>query len=248
MDATTKPTSSKRPLAEAIADAQAFRDLFPPETFEVWKGAGSVRRKCELVSDVDHVVIPRFGEIASGDLFGTPSTVNLLWHHLDALVAGRQLEKWVRENGQSAWGERQRAVRFRGHKHELWCADRDNWGSILAIRTGPGDFSQRLVIQIQYAGYANVDGYVVSNHDWRCVCGWAGTDPLWMPIEEARGRLDGTFVVRAPGDVRECAAYCPKCNSGCGLTRVRVPVPTEEEYFRLCRMPYVAPWERRVHA
>jgi hypothetical protein len=244
----TPEQSSKRPLSAAVEDARAFRALFPPEAFRQWKGAGSVRRRAAWVSDVDHVVIPAFGEVSSGDLFGTPQTVNLVWHHLDALVAGRQVEKWTRDDGRTVWGDLQRAVKFRGFKHEIWTADAENWGSILAIRTGPGEFSHRMVIQLQMNGFANVDGYVVNNHDWRCKCGWAGVDPLWIPSAEARLKLDGTAVVRAPGREEEAAAYCPGCGSGMGLIRQRVPVPTEEKYFELVGWPIVAPWKRRVPA
>jgi hypothetical protein len=242
----TTPAKTKRPLAQAIEDAKAFRALFPAECWQQWKGAGSVRRQAELVSDIDHVVIPQFGEVSSGDLFGTPRLVNLLWHHLDALVAGRTVEKWVRDDGRTSWGEKQRAVAFRGAKHEIWTADAENWGSILAIRTGPGDYSHRMVIALQYNGYANTDGYVVNQRDWRCRCGWAGVDPAWMLLAEARLNLDGTSVTRAPGDEKESAAYCPTCKSGLGLERVRVPVPTEEAYFKLVGWPYIAPWKRRV--
>ncbi|HEX8913395.1 MAG TPA: hypothetical protein VF796_13625 [Humisphaera sp.] len=248
----TEPETRKRPLAQARADAEAFAALFTRDHVVRWQVAGSVRRREPLVSDVDHVVVPRFGELPAADLFRTPERTNLLWHHLDALVAGRHVDKWVRANGTVCWGDKQRAVLFRGFKHEVWTADADNWGSVLAIRTGPGEFSHRLVIDLQKHGHANADGYVVSNHDWRCPCGWAGPDPAWLPIAEARrliGRLelDGTSVVRAPGDAKEAAARCPACGTGTKLFRARVPAPDEATYFRLAGAAAVpAPWDRRA--
>ncbi len=56
-------TSEKRDLASALADAQGFRDLFPPASYERWEFAGSVRRKRLSVGDVEHVVIPAFADI-----------------------------------------------------------------------------------------------------------------------------------------------------------------------------------------
>ena len=67
-----------------------------------------------------------------------------------------------------------------------------NYGAILAIRTGPADFSQKLVTAMKQGGrYRQQEGYV-------------------------------RYV--NSGDVRSC--------------------PTEEEFFRLCAVPFVEPSRR----
>jgi DNA polymerase/3'-5' exonuclease PolX len=151
-------TTTKRPYELALADAEAFRDLFPPACYQRWEFAGSVRRRRPEVGDVEHVIIPSTGTVASGDLFGTPEQVNLLWFHLDCLVRAGSVEKATYGEGASfRWGSLYRGALFRGIKHELFTAGESNWGAILSIRTGPADFSQKLVTRIKDRGVLRME-------------------------------------------------------------------------------------------
>jgi DNA polymerase/3'-5' exonuclease PolX len=76
---------------------------------------------------------------------------------------------------------------------DLFLATVDNWGAILAIRTGPDEFSKALVTHIKYR----------------------------TPYQQR----DGVLVRQVSGEV--------------------VPVPEEQEYFRLAGVPWIAP-ERRT--
>lgn len=155
-------TTARRPHAQALADAEAFRALFPPSTYERWEIAGSVRRRKPEVADVEHVVIPRFGDVQTGTgLFALPERTNLLWFHLDSLMRGMAgLEKHWYGNG-NRWGDKYRGVDFRGFNHEVFTADVANFGSVLLIRTGPADFSERMVTRLRNGGmYRQMDGYV----------------------------------------------------------------------------------------
>ena len=156
-------STDKRPLAQARADAEAFRDHFPKECYERWEIAGSIRRGKPEVADVEHVVIPRFGEVDSGSgLFAQKERTNLLFHHLDAMVRGAIVSKHWYGNG-NRWGEKYRGVDFRGFNNEIFCADENNWGAILAIRTGPADFSQQLVTEMLHRKvYRQQGGQVIS--------------------------------------------------------------------------------------
>jgi DNA polymerase/3'-5' exonuclease PolX len=60
------------------------------------------------------------------------------------------------------WGEKYRGVDFRAFNHELFMADADNWGAVFLIRTGPAEFSERVVTLIKATGmYRQQDGYLV---------------------------------------------------------------------------------------
>lgn len=128
-------------------------------TFVRWEVAGSVRRNRAEVGDIEHVVIPK---IIDGR--------NVLWERLDSLVPGiglfanpdAPLRKSIYSNGTNRWGEKYRGVDFAGVKHEIFTADEENFGCILAIRTGPAEFSKKLVTMLLHGGnFRQQDGYLV---------------------------------------------------------------------------------------
>jgi hypothetical protein len=179
-------STAKRPLHPALANAEALRELFPKSARERWEIAGSLRREEAWVGDADHVVIPAWGDRPSADLFGTPERVNLLWHHLDGLVAGGRVTKAVRPSGHLCWGASHRALVFDGVEHEIYLADADNWGAQLAIRTGPAELSQRLVNGLKRHARRNKDGYV-----WQCrTC-----ECQYYSADGCGGRCQGTGLL-----------------------------------------------------
>lgn len=210
-------TAQKRTFAQAMDDAEAFRDLFPTACYERWEFAGSLRRHRPDVADIEHICIPAFGEIdVGGGLFPQMEQVNLLWHHLDALVKRGTLAKheYGGDGGLNRWGQLYRGVDFRGFNNEVFCADESNFGATLAIRTGPADFSKRLVTGLLRLGRRNKDGKV-----WRC-----------EPCPSCRDRRDN---------------LCGMCQ-GTNLRPVKpIPAPDEWMYFQLAGVPFVEP-ERRV--
>jgi DNA polymerase/3'-5' exonuclease PolX len=166
--------TAKRDCVKAASEACCFKDLFSPNTYLRWEFAGSVRRKAGQVSDVEHVVIAATGDIPSPDLFSTPRRGNLLWHRLDELIAlkdlgepipgGSKLTKHLYPNLQTRWGERYRGVDYHRWNHvflhEVFIADANNLGPILAIRTGPALFSKMLVTKLRDRGLVQEGGYV----------------------------------------------------------------------------------------
>jgi DNA polymerase/3'-5' exonuclease PolX len=246
---TTTMNAIRRPLEQAIADAEAFRALFPPASYLRWEIAGSIRRRAVTVADVDHIVEPAFGDVeVGGGLFAQTERVNLLWFHLDALTRGAEVRKHLytihRADGETSvtprWGERLRGCDFRELKHEIWTADADNWGAQLAIRTGPGPFSQSLVVALQRQGYVNDGGYVQDKRRLTCPCGWAGA---WGGLIFTDVPAAGVRAKWKNGN--DVPAYCPGCGDGMRLEAARVPAPEEREYFRLCGMRWIRPEERR---
>ena len=92
------------------------------------------------------------------DLFGTPAAATDELHALaTALLAVGVLAHLLDKNGRPAFGEKLKRVVFRGQAGELpldlfAVTPPAQWGVILAIRTGPGAFSTRLVTQRRYGG------------------------------------------------------------------------------------------------
>jgi DNA polymerase/3'-5' exonuclease PolX len=121
-----------------------------------------VRRRKALVGDVEHVVVPRMGEVAGG-LFGDKVPINLLWQRLDELVRLGTLTKHLYGEDQTTrYGEKYRGVNFKGFTHELFCADARSWGATLLIRTGPADYSKMVVTRLLSGGlYRQRGGYLV---------------------------------------------------------------------------------------
>ena len=163
-------TGARIPLLEARQIAEEFARLFEG-CWERWVIAGSIRRQKPDIGDVEHVVIPRFAEVkvASGEpsLFGGDravkiETVNSLWAKADELLAaGVVAQAEYGETRSTRWGQKFRGMVYRGMKHEIFTADADNWGCVLIIRTGPSEYSERLVTDIKQRGvYRQQDGYL----------------------------------------------------------------------------------------
>ena len=236
-------TVTKRPLSIALAAADHFRELFDPRDYLEWHVAGSVRRNAPLIGDIEHVVIPRWEDKQiEGILFSSREPRNLVWDRLDGLLAAGRVEQHLYGNGAKRaprWGEKYRGAEHAGVVHEIWLADQVNLGSILAIRTGPADFSHRLVTDLLRAGYMNRGGYVHDRNAWVCVCGWSGPAPAWAAGDK------GDFVREVPGGGGKEAPVCPGCRQ---LNRPRpavVECPTEEKYFELAGRTYLMPEQRR---
>lgn len=181
-------TTVKRPWAQAMEDAESFRALFPAACIERWEFAGSLRRRKSEVADIEHVVIPAFGDVPRGDgLFTVQERVNLLWHHLDAMVKAGTVSKHVYGGAGYRWGDKYRGVDYRGFNNEIFCADADNWGNTFLIRTGPAEFSQRVVTRLKDGGmYRQVEGYLIHVHT---------ADRVPVPDEETYFRLAGMQYV-----------------------------------------------------
>lgn len=150
-------TATKRLRPEALKDADDLRALFEG-TYKAWVFAGSIRRERPEVGDVEHVILPRYGRAPiAGSMFGEDEETNLFLARCDELLASHHLTKheYLIQTGERAgtrqhrWGEKYRGVDFRGFMHEFFLAEPDNWGAILCIRTGPAEFSERMVTKLR---------------------------------------------------------------------------------------------------
>jgi DNA polymerase/3'-5' exonuclease PolX len=143
-------SGEKRPLGQCIIDADAFMLLFAGH-FEQWAVAGSVRRQKPEVGDIEHVVVPkpsmldRMDSLLPGSLFGGED---------------RPLAKAIKSDGRTRWGQKYRAVTFRGFTHEVFFAEPGNFGAVLAIRTGPAEFSKQCVTRALSRGMEQREGWL----------------------------------------------------------------------------------------
>lgn len=133
------------PLGMGQETAQALIDLFGLvcERIEV---VGSVRRKKPIVHDVELLLEPKT-ETREVDLFGTTETVSLF----EALYAE------VPQSGAIVpimGGSRLKRFAFRDTQCELFVMlQPSQWGMGMVIRTGPAEFSHRLVTPRSQGGW-----------------------------------------------------------------------------------------------
>ncbi len=110
--------------------------------------AGSVRRQRPEVRDLEIVAIPKPGP---RPVFGEPAYATALDAVLARLVQQWQL-RWDRETPRN--GPKYKRLVHAGtrQKIDLFLATPDNYGYILAIRTGDADFSRALVLKASAGG------------------------------------------------------------------------------------------------
>lgn len=118
--------------------------------------AGSIRRRCDMVGDIELVAIPR--QSSKPGLFG-PVLQKKTW--LDD-----HLEKYPKDYRQVRSGERLKELLFEGFSVDLFLTNADRWGVIFTLRTGSAAFSKWLVTSRSQGGARVVDRYVKDGRVW----------------------------------------------------------------------------------
>jgi DNA polymerase/3'-5' exonuclease PolX len=136
---------SKWPFAEAYAIALDILEQLKPHCDRI-EIAGSIRRKKSEVGDIEIVAIPK--PYSSG-LFenGIASVVN----------------KWEKVRGDMEYGKTKYTQRILPHgiKLDLFFATAENWGHILAIRTGSADYSHNVLAKNWVrSGFKSKEGFL----------------------------------------------------------------------------------------
>lgn len=142
--------------AQLIAD-EVYNELYP--FCERIMIAGSIRRKKPNVGDIEIVCIPKRGQQNSRKT-GKPAPI---------MGYIQTVQQWVKIKGEPWDKYTQRFVHPKGDdnlnktiKLDIFTADVDNWGYILAIRTGSAEYSHKvLATGWVRAGYRGQDGYLV---------------------------------------------------------------------------------------
>lgn len=149
-------TGVRVPLHDADWIAEGLVESLRPgcERVEV---AGSIRRGAASVGDLEIVAIPKFvTERGPGLLFSEDVERSLLDVELEALLR----EGTLRPAELPRMGDRYKAFLHRsGLQLDLFVVlPPATWGVILAIRTGPRAYSQRLVTEARRRGFHVADG------------------------------------------------------------------------------------------
>lgn len=147
----------KIPLPEARRMAEALcADLAPHCTrIEI---AGSIRRMRPMVGDIEIVCIPKEVPVDAGtDIFGNPLPCADKQRDKGFVAVVRRYTA-THVKGHAATGRYVQFITRTGVKVDLFMARPENWGYILAIRTGSAEFSQSLAWRWKKLGYEGVDG------------------------------------------------------------------------------------------
>jgi len=120
-------------LSKARAIAERFCTYLKPFCDEICI-AGSIRRECETVGDVEVVVIPK-NEFSMGQAFpeGYPGMV----------VNGSRLKRFKYPES--------------GIQIELYITNEADWGMILAVRSGSSAFSHHLAVRWSRLGWTGTE-------------------------------------------------------------------------------------------
>jgi len=158
------------PLAQAQEIAQKYIQVLSPYTTRI-EIAGSVRRCKDVVHDIEFVAVPITEE--SRDMFGSViSTSSILDAEANRLAAS--LGAILKQNGP----KKKKFGLMEGLDLELYLVTPPaQWGVIMALRTGPWQYSNQLV----------------TAKKWMTKEGRPGLLPSWLKSE------DGCLVHRETG-------------------------------------------------
>src|ERR1044071_3884421 len=140
---TTETIKRKFPRADGMRVAIELSALLNPfcERLEI---AGSLRRRKELVGDIELLLIPRFESVADG-LFDK-RLVDLADAQLTRLLSGGVIEKRLSKTGIASWGPQNKLARHveSGIPVDCFSTDAERWWVALVIRTGSKETTLRL--------------------------------------------------------------------------------------------------------
>lgn len=153
----------RRPLREAIVQARALVGALDPYCLRI-EIAGSIRRQKAEVGDVEIVLLPRTAQAprrGQDSLLEEPQvdSVSLAWQELDRLTAAGRLP------APSKGGDRYRcypASETTLQVDVFQVSDERAWGPLLAVRTGPAEWSRWAVTCLRRRGLRLQDGLVWS--------------------------------------------------------------------------------------
>ena len=176
---------AQRVAAEIIA---ALR----PECIQI-QAAGSIRRLKPDVKDVEIVYISKTTS-QQMDLFG--SHFQTFFHVDKTLITLINNDTLAKDTAFPRWGAKYKRLVHgaSGIVIELFRAEPDNWGYILALRTGPDDFNRVLVTKRAKGGALPPDIMLRDGHVWhvgRC------NQPTKIPTQSERSffvLLDLPFI------------------------------------------------------
>jgi DNA polymerase/3'-5' exonuclease PolX len=152
----------KLQLAQRVA-AEVIQYL-KPECIQIQE-AGSIRREMPHVKDVEIVYTSRTSSVQM-DLFG--SHFQTLFHTDKTLITLINHAILAKDTIVPRWGPKYKRVVHCASDTviELFRTEIDNWGYILALRTGPADFNKLLVTKRAHGGALPPNILLRDGHVW----------------------------------------------------------------------------------
>ena len=122
-------------LNEAIKIYNGIHDKLSPYCIKMSVG-GSVRRERNPVSDIEIVCIPKLIE-ESADLFGNDHP------RVEGFI--NTINKWKKVKGDPVNGKYTQRMHTTGVKLDIFIVCAENWGMQFMLRTGPFEYSKRML-------------------------------------------------------------------------------------------------------
>ncbi len=158
---------TRRPLAEAQAAAESLVELLATGCLRI-EIAGSIRRKADDCKDIEAVAVPRFATDLLGGCADDLLNVTIGGADRRGHMACRDTHTGEEVKRYKMDDRRFYPLLLLGHGAP-WPVDLfvvrppAQWGAIFAIRTGPADYSARLVSAVRLTrGYRCDQGRLVS--------------------------------------------------------------------------------------
>ena len=145
-------SKTKFSRAEALAVARELCQALKPYTDRLIV-AGSLRRRKELVGDVEILYIPK-SEERTIDFFAK-TNVNLVDEVLSSLLQKEVIRHRLNVNGSEMWGQKNKlAVHVAtGIPVDFFSATPGNWCNYLVCRTGSAENNTRIASEAQAKGW-----------------------------------------------------------------------------------------------
>lgn len=151
------PIAAEHTISLRVAKRKAteLKMVLEPLTEKLFV-AGSVRRGETRIKDIDFVCIPKFKEVAN-DLFGKPEYIN-------------RVVEWanrpnIKEQYRTSGGQRQQKLTYDHVPVEIYMTTPEQFGRMLAIRTGPESYTKKMAARWVQLGYHGIDGELISETD-----------------------------------------------------------------------------------
>lgn len=139
------------PFAEAYRLAEQVAEQLRPHAIRL-KAAGSLRRRRPTCGDIEFVIEP---PMVAVDLFGTCAPLVA-----PIRAALEELGVWIK--GGDRMMQIEHVLGVEGLKCECYLSHPPaQFGSILAIRTGPYELGRHAMMELRRRGYAHEGGHVV---------------------------------------------------------------------------------------
>lgn len=179
----------KYPRADALKVAKELCDLLKPECARLIV-AGSLRRRKDLVGDVEIVYVPKFVPGVRCDMFAAPAPANCVDAKLAWMLdssSGPILEKRLSRVDTEAWGEKNKLAvhRASGIPVDLFSTTTDAWWNYVVCRTGSAESNTAIASAAQRknwkwhpykSGFTDANGDLVRVTSEREVFEFAGLE------------------------------------------------------------------------